>query len=121
MDLSDCLDTSLDLAVVLGERFTPGEFARAKAKGMKLLSYGHPQGGCVTPETYRRNYGLLLWQWGFDGAMTHAYQCGYGFIWNDFDGLYRDENMTYPTADGVIDTLQWEGYREGVNDLRYLA
>ncbi|MBO4620559.1 MAG: hypothetical protein J5654_10675 [Victivallales bacterium] len=121
MDLSDSLDTSLDLAVVAGERFTPDEFARAKAKGMKLLSYGHPQGGCVTPETYRRNYGLLLWQWGFDGAMTHAYQCGYGFIWNDFDGLYRDENMTYPTADGVIDTIQWEGYRESVNDLRYLA
>ena len=121
MDLSDALDTSLDLAVVLGERFTFEQVAQAKAKGMKLLSYGHPQGGCVTPETYRRNYGLLLWQWGFDGAMTHAYQCGYGFIWNDFDGLYRDENMTYPTADGVIDTIQWEGYREGVTDLRYLA
>ena len=29
--------------------------------------------------------------------------------------------MTYPTADGVIDTIQWEGYREGVTDLRYLA
>ena len=121
LDLADALDTSLDLAAVVNERFTAEEVARAKAKGMKLLSYGHPQGGCVLPETYRRNYGLLLWQWGFDGAMTHAYQCGYGFIWNDFDGLYRDENMTYPTADGCIDTIQWEGYREGVNDLRYLA
>lgn len=121
MDLADALDTSLDLACVVDERFTAEDVARAKAKGMKLVSYGHPQGGCVTPETYRRNYGLLLWQWGFDGAMTHAYQCGYGFIWNDFDGVYRDENMTYPTADGVIDTLQWEGYREGVTDLRYLT
>lgn len=27
----------------------------------------------------------------------------------------------YPTADGVIDTIQWEGYREGIDDLRYLA
>ncbi len=121
LSLSHVLDTSLDLAVVLNDNFTPAEVAKAKAKGMKILSYGHPQGGCVTPETYRRNYGLLLWQWNFDGAMTHAYQCGYGFIWNDFDGLYRDENMTYPTADGAIDTIQCEGYREGVNDLRYLA
>jgi hypothetical protein len=23
--------------------------------------------------------------------------------------------------DGVIDTVQWEGYREGIDDLRYLA
>ena len=29
--------------------------------------------------------------------------------------------MAYPTVDGVIDTLQWEGYREGVDDIRYLA
>ena len=29
--------------------------------------------------------------------------------------------MAYPTADGVIDTIQWEGYREGIDDLRYLA
>ena len=121
LDLADAIGTSLDLACVVDERFTAQDVARAKAQGMKLISYGHPQGGCIAPETYRRNYGLLLWQWGFDGAMTHAYQCGYGFIWNDFDGLYRDENMTYPTADGVIDTIQWEGYREGVNDLRYLA
>ena len=88
MDLPDALNTSLDLAVVLSERFTFEQVAQARAKGMKLLSYGHPQSGCVTPETYRRNYGLLLWQWGFDGAMTHAYQCGYGFIWNAFSSMF---------------------------------
>jgi hypothetical protein len=44
--------------------------------------------------------------------------------WNDFDaGHYgwRHHNMTYPTVDGVIDTIQWEGYREGVDDARYLT
>ena len=29
--------------------------------------------------------------------------------------------FTYPTSDGVIDTVQWEGFREGVDDTRYLA
>jgi hypothetical protein len=29
--------------------------------------------------------------------------------------------MAYPTVDGVVDTVQWEGYREGVDDTRYLA
>lgn len=27
----------------------------------------------------------------------------------------------YPTIDGVIDTIQWEGFREGINDVRYLT
>ena len=27
--------------------------------------------------------------------------------------------FAYGTADGVIDTLQWEGFREGVDDIRY--
>ena len=121
INLADCRETSLDMAVVCGTHYTAEEVAKARAKGRKLLSYANPQGGCIRPETYRRNYGLLIWQWGFDGAMTHAYQCGYGHIWNDFDGYFRDENMAYPTADGVIDTIQWEGYREGIDDLRYLA
>ena len=121
INLADCRETSLDMAVVCGTHYTAEEVAKARANGRKLLSYANPQGGCIRPETYRRNYGLLIWQWGFDGAMTHAYQCGYGHIWNDFDGYFRDENMAYPTADGVIDTIQWEGYREGIDDLRYLA
>jgi hypothetical protein len=28
---------------------------------------------------------------------------------------------TYPARDGVIPTLQWEGLREGIIDLRYLT
>jgi len=29
--------------------------------------------------------------------------------------------MTYPTIDGVVDTLQWEGFSEGTWDMRYLS
>jgi len=48
--------------------------------------------------------------------MTYIYYHG----WNDFSGeRYRQHNFVYPTADGVIDTVQWEGYREGIDDLRY--
>jgi len=54
--------------------------------------------------------------------MDYAYQHSFGHVWNDFDDVhYRDHVMAYPTVDGVIDTLQWEGYREGVDDTRYLA
>lgn len=90
------------------------------ARGHKIMSYANPQSGFEKPETYRRNYGLLLDKAGYDGGMTFSY---YWFGWNDFNVCppYRDHMFVYPTADGVIDTIAWEGYREGIDDLRYLA
>ena len=88
----------------------------------KIYCYANPQGGVENPEVYRRNFGLLLWQYDYDGACTFAYQKDYGNIWNDFDNtLGRDHNFTYPTVDGMIDTIAWEGYREGVDDVRYVT
>ena len=99
------------------------EIGRAfHANGHLIGSYGNPQGGVEEPETYRRNYGLALWRAGYDCACTYAYQHSFGHAWDDFDhATYRDHNMAYPTVDGVIPTIQWEGYREGYDDLRYLA
>ena len=54
--------------------------------------------------------------------MTYAYQHSFGHIWNDFDYRgYKDYNFAYPTAEGVIDTLSFEGLREAVDDTRYVA
>jgi hypothetical protein len=87
-----------------------------------VFSYSNPQAGVEEPETYRRNYGLALWKAGYDGAMNCAYQLEFGNIWNDFDSpKYRDHVFAYPTKDGVIDTIQWEGFRQGVDDVRYLT
>lgn len=98
------------------------EADRWHSVGHKILCYGNPQTGIEDPEIYRRNFGLLLWQQDYDGAMDHAYQVSYRHTWNDFDDSgFRDENMTFATADGVIDTIEWEGYREGVDDVRYLT
>ena len=47
---------------------------------------------------------------------------GYASSWNDFDtspGGLRDHVFAYPTTNSVIDTVQWEGFREGVDDVRY--
>lgn len=111
----------LDLAVVSSSPDI--QLAKKYHKyGHKIFSYANPQAGVEQPETYRRNYGLLLWQKEYDGAMDFAYQCGYNNIWNDFDSTdYRDHVFAYPTVDGVIDTIQWEGWREGVDDVRYLT
>jgi len=90
--------------------------------GHRIFSYNRPQVGVENPLVYRKNYGLNLWQGDYDGAMTYAYQDGFGSIWNDFDHVeFRDHCFTYPTVDGVIDTIAWEGFREGVDDVRYIA
>lgn len=98
------------------------EAARWHSAGHKIFNYANPQIGAENPEIYRRNYGLLLWKCDYDGAMDYAYQHAAGNIWNDFDdATYRDHVFAYPTIDGVIDTIAWEGYREGIDDLRYLS
>ena len=110
----------LDLLVMAGklQGMQAQNFHRA---GHKIFSYANPQTGPENPELFRRNYGLELWRSDYDGAMPYAYQDSMGFIWNDFDHALRDHNFTYPTVDGVIDTLAWEGFREGVDDVRYVT
>ncbi len=89
--------------------------------GKRIYSYANPQSGPENPYLFRLNYGVMLWANDYDGAMPYAYQHCFGSCWNDIDHpVYRDHNMTYPTADGVISTLAWEGYREAVDDVRYL-
>nr|WP_281719427.1 hypothetical protein [Nitrosomonas nitrosa] len=90
--------------------------------GHKIYSYHNPQTGPENPALFRIRYGLRLWQADFDGAMIYAYQHSMGSIWNDFDHVkYRDHVLAYPTSDGVIDTIAWEGLREGIDDVRYLS
>jgi hypothetical protein len=118
----DSFDVVGDIQDLMVMSYTPLKSDADKWHGRehKIMSYANPQSGFEKPETYRRNYGLLLDYAKYDGGMTFSY---YWFGWNDFNiwPPYRDHNFVYPTADGVIDTIQWEGYREGIDDLRYLA
>ena len=98
------------------------EVAKWHALGHKIFCYANPQAGVENPVVYRRNFGLLLWKYDYDGASTNAYQHTFGVTWNDFDHRnYRAHTIAYPTVDGVVDTIAWEGYREGVDDVRYVT
>lgn len=91
-------------------------------KGSKIWIYHYPQGGFEDPVLYRHNYGFKLWQAGADGVCLYPYQDVFGDLWNEFDNKdYKNEMMTYPTENGVIPTIQWEGMREGIDDVRYLT
>ena len=117
----EAMGALLDCAVLAG-RPNPEEAAKWHGVGSRILCYAYPQVGEERPATYRRNFGLVLWKAGYDGAMDYAYQHGFAHVWNDFDNRkYRDHNFTYPTVDGVVGTLQWEGFREAVDDVRHVA
>ena len=116
VDVLDLAEVAYDPDMKLAEKY--------HSYNHKIVNYNNPQAGVEQPETYRRNYGLLLWQRDYDGAIDYAYQANYSNIWDDFDNAesgYRDHVFAYPTVNGVIDTIEWEGWREGVDDIRYLT
>lgn len=117
----ETMGSLLNLAVVSG--LPKSETAQAwHSVGSEAFAYLCPQVGVERPEVYRRNFGLVLWRSGYDGAMDYAYQHAFHHIWNDFDDRdYRDHVFAYPTVNGVIGTLEWEGFREAVDDTRYVA
>lgn len=118
----DVVGDLLDLIILAGE-FKPKEVEKWHKRGKKVFIYANPQVGVEDPETYRRNYGIPLLCNGYDGVMNYAYQHeSGGNIWNDFDDKEgRDHVFAYPASDRVIDTIQWEGFREAVDDVRYLT
>lgn len=117
----EAMGSLLNTAVLAGPP-DPAEAARYHSVGSEAFCYANPQVGVEDPAVYRRNFGLVLWKAGFDGAMDYAYQHGFHHVWNDFDDTaYRDHNFTYPTLEGVVPTIAWEGFREGVDDVRYVT
>lgn len=111
----------LDILVLAGKP-NKREIKKFHDVNKKVFTYAFPQSGPENPYIFRRNFGLRLWQNEVDGAMPYAYHDSARSIWNDFDHKnYRDHNFTYPTINGVIDTIAWEGFREGVDDVRYIT
>jgi hypothetical protein len=124
-DTTDPIELTGDIldAANIGTRINTSAASVMHRYGHEIYLYNQPQVGVEDPEIYRRNYGFSLWSSGYDGEMNWAYQWGFGnTIWNDCDsGGVRDHVFAYPTSDGIIDTVQWEGFREGVDDTRYVA
>ena len=120
-DSFELVGDSLDL-LVHAHQPSVHEATKWQGSGHKIFNYDNPQAGPENPFLFRLNYGIVLWANGYHGAMPYAYQHCFGSCWNDIDHpKYRDYNLTYPTADGVIDTLAWEGFREAADDVRYLT
>jgi hypothetical protein len=86
--------------------------------GNKIFTYMNPMGGVMLPQLQRRSEGLGLWRVGFDGTMNWAY------MHIGSNGVVEQPMRfakVFRTDGGVLDTLDWEGFREGVDDVRYLT
>lgn len=126
---ADAVGDLLDLLILAGN-YNTDEAEKMHEYGHRISIYAYPQVGVEDSELYRRNYGIQLACKNYDSAMDFSYQYGsesFGdSVWNDFDmfgksTIYRDLNFTYPTSSAPIDTIEWEGFREAVKDVRYLA
>lgn len=88
------------------------------------------------PNLHRVLAGVYLWKSTADGIAPYCYQHLPAYPhspYDDFDewepglkigthtGKFRDHLATYPARGGSVPTIQWEGMREGITDLRYLT
>ena len=72
--------------------------------------------GSENPAYNRRQYGMAAYLSGWNCTCNYAHHYG---PYNDASSPYKPMVFAYGSGDGVIDTLQWEGFREGIDDIRY--
>ncbi len=78
--------------------------------------YAQQHVGVENPAFNRRQYGLTPYLANYSAICNYAHHLG---PYNDRSRGYKPMVFAYGSHDGVIDTLQWEGFREGVDDIRY--
>ncbi len=82
--------------------------------------YADPHTGPENPDYFRRIHGMMAYKAGYDASSNYTW---WRNNWNDMATPYehnlRNLVMVLATRDDVIDTLAWEGVREGIDDIRY--
>ena len=69
------------------------------------------------PQFVRYQHGLLGYLAGI--SMIDNYEFAIGPMNDRAHDVYRPMVMTYRDADGLMETIQWSGFREGIDDMRY--
>lgn len=98
------------------------ELATGKLQGKKNeLIYWQATHENPLKNRFYAGYFLFISQLG--GIAPYVYQKIRGNTFDDFSGQNHKErtlNLVYPSKNGLIDTLQWEALREGLDDYRLL-
>ena len=78
--------------------------------------YSRMHVGAENPDFNRRQNGMAAYLSGYSAFCNYAHHFG---DYNDDSSGYRPMVFAYGQYKGVIDTIQWEGFREGLDDIRY--
>ena len=79
--------------------------------------YANHHVGPENPAFNRRQYGFGPYRAGLSCNFNYAHHLD---GWNDIaPSLYKPMMLIYGTGSGCVDTLAWEGFREGLDDIRY--
>ncbi len=124
------LGTTTDIAVYNRDSAYPQQLLRTNGLRMSMTrDWWYWPATNEDPLTNRIDSGVLLWKSNLYGAFLPDYQTDFGA--DPYDetsagaspskSAFRPLMLTYPVKGGVLDTLQWEACREGVNDVRYLT
>ncbi len=86
--------------------------------GDKFISfYALQHTGSENPQFVRYQHGLLSYLSGM--SMIDNYEFATGPVNDRANVVYRPMVITYKNGDGLMETIQWSGFREGVDDMRY--
>ncbi len=115
--LKDVIDYPVLINHVYGGKDGP-ESAYARERGHCPVSYWMTS--CTFPMLFRAYAGLYNTACGFQGTMPWSYS-DFTDPMLKYDPDGESHQVTYPDENGLpIPTLQWEAYREGIDDVRYL-
>ena len=93
--------------------------AQLRKSGDEAWCYYNPRSIEVTPEWMRVVNGVWLWLGPITTHCPWIYNSYRGDPLDDADGF--DFGYAFPVGDEIVPTRLWEGYREGVDDCRYLS
>jgi hypothetical protein len=104
-----------------------GEMSRERADAWhafgedKLItSYAYPHIGPENPDLMRQRHGMWLYKANYDATYNYIWYEGPPNVWGEnVADSFRAFAFVYPTRTDVIDTIAWEGFREGIDDIRY--
>ena len=82
----------------------------------RVAWYANQHVGAENPALSRRQNGIAAYLSNYAALSNYAHHFG---PYNDDTDYYKPMVFAYGQYKGVIDTLQWEGFREGVDDIRY--
>jgi len=123
----DLLDSCADIwyVGVLGDTGAVRNYCAGRPAGKECWFYANSTNRGNEAEYARRTFGF----WFYQSPFTRQYPWAYRYYtldpFNDTDGSWGDFVYVYPDQENNwspnLPSLKWEGIREGIDDLRYLA